>query len=101
MQGLICFWNGAIADIPAGWALCDGTQGTPDLRDRFVVGAKQDDGGVPKSNITGSLLQTGGSVDHTHTAVAGTDFWLAPGANVSTEQHIGPFYALALIMKLP
>lgn len=39
MKGLICLWSGAIVDIPAGWYLCDGTNGRPDLRDCFVVGA--------------------------------------------------------------
>lgn len=39
MKGIICLWGGAIVDIPAGWHLCDGTNGTPDLRDRFVIGA--------------------------------------------------------------
>lgn len=38
-SGAILLWSGSIANIPAGWALCDGTNGTPDLRDRFVVGA--------------------------------------------------------------
>jgi microcystin-dependent protein len=37
--GGIIMWSGAVAAIPAGWALCDGDNGTPDLRDRFVVGA--------------------------------------------------------------
>ena len=37
--GVICMWSGAAASIPAGWYLCDGTNGTPDLRDRFIVGA--------------------------------------------------------------
>jgi microcystin-dependent protein len=37
--GGIIMWSGAIAAIPAGWALCNGSSGTPDLRDRFVVGA--------------------------------------------------------------
>lgn len=37
--GLISMWSGSIASIPAGWALCDGASGTPDLRDRFIVGA--------------------------------------------------------------
>ena len=32
-------WSGSINDIPVGWALCDGSNGTPDLRDRFIVGA--------------------------------------------------------------
>jgi microcystin-dependent protein len=37
--GGIIFWSGSIGSIPLGWLLCDGTNGTPDLRDRFVVGA--------------------------------------------------------------
>lgn len=39
MKGIIVLWGGAIVDIPAGWALCDGLNGRPDLRDRFVIGA--------------------------------------------------------------
>ena len=38
-SGVITMWSGAIADIPTGWALCNGQNGTPNLRDRFVVGA--------------------------------------------------------------
>jgi hypothetical protein len=37
--GLITMWSGSVASIPAGWLLCNGASGTPDLRDRFVVGA--------------------------------------------------------------
>jgi microcystin-dependent protein len=37
--GVITLWSGSIASIPAGWLLCDGTLGTPNLQDRFVVGA--------------------------------------------------------------
>lgn len=37
--GCIALWQGTIASIPTGWQLCDGTNGTPDLRDRFIVGA--------------------------------------------------------------
>lgn len=36
--GVIMMWAGSIASIPAGWALCDGTHGTPNLRGKFVVG---------------------------------------------------------------
>lgn len=39
MKNIICLWAGAIVDIPAGWALCDGNGGRPDLRDKFVIGA--------------------------------------------------------------
>lgn len=37
--GVILMWSGAVGAIPAGWRLCDGGGGTPDLRNRFVVGA--------------------------------------------------------------
>lgn len=71
--GGIIMWSGTIATIPATWALCDGTLNSPgpDLRDKFVVGATQDQGGIAKTNIEGSLkqsaTQTGASVaDHTN-----------------------------------
>lgn len=72
VSGMIMMWSGSIATIPSGWLLCDGSSGTPDLRDRFIIGARQDDAGVAKTNVTGSLTQTGGSKDaivvsHTHT----------------------------------
>jgi hypothetical protein len=70
--GGIIMWNGTIANIPVGWALCNGQNNTPDLRDKFIVGAASDSNGA-KTNITGSLTQTGGTkdaivVDHNHTA---------------------------------
>jgi microcystin-dependent protein len=37
--GGIIMWSGSVTAVPAGWALCDGNGGTPDLRDRFVIGA--------------------------------------------------------------
>jgi len=49
-------WSGTLASIPAGWTLCDGTLGTPDLRDRFVYGASA---GVDPG-------ATGGATTHTH-----------------------------------
>lgn len=36
--GVIVIWSGTASDIPDGWALCDGQDGRPDLRDRFVLG---------------------------------------------------------------
>jgi hypothetical protein len=48
---MILMWNGSSGSIPAGWHLCDGTGGTPDLRDRFIVGA----------GTTYTLGSTGGS----------------------------------------
>lgn len=68
--GGIILWSGTIAAIPSGWTLCDGTASTPDLRNVFVVGAQEDDT-VAKTNLTGSLTQSGGSI--TSTSVAGGD----------------------------
>jgi len=72
-SGLIAMWSGTVATIPTGWYLCDGSNGTPDLTDKFIIGADQDNAGTAKTNITGSLTQTGGSKDainvsHSHTA---------------------------------
>ena len=61
--GCILIWSGATGSIPTGFVICDGTNGTPDLRDKFVIGA----------GLSYSVGQTGGSADaivvsHTHTA---------------------------------
>lgn len=56
IPGLIVKWSGAIVDIPDGWQLCNGTNGTPDLRDRFVPGA----------GTTYSPGDAGGAVNHDH-----------------------------------
>jgi|TARA_R110000824_G_scaffold297205_1_gene485425 hypothetical protein len=60
--GGIIIWSGAEAAIPTGWILCNGSGGSPDLRDRFIVGA----------GTTYAVGGTGGSansvaVNHTHT----------------------------------
>lgn len=54
--GLIAMWHGTLANIPAGWIICDGQNGTPDLRDKFVKGAA---GGQNPGDV-------GGSATHTH-----------------------------------
>jgi hypothetical protein len=56
-SGTIAMWHGLIADIPYGWTLCDGTDGTPDLREKFVRGA-------PDETEAGG---TGGEATHTLT----------------------------------
>ena len=38
-SGCILLWSGSTGSVPSGWLLCDGTNGTPDLRDRFIIGA--------------------------------------------------------------
>jgi hypothetical protein len=81
--GAIIMWSGSIATIPSGWLLCNGSSGTPDLRDRFVVGA----------GTTYAVDATGGSanatlVSHTHTASV-----VDPGHNHSVPliQQVGTF----------
>ena len=61
--GMILIWSGSIGSIPTGWVLCNGSNGSPDLRDRFVIAA----------GSTYAVGGTGGSADaivvtHTHTA---------------------------------
>eukprot|EP01084_Bolivina_argentea_P165673 287793_1 len=56
-NGIVLLWYGSIASIPVSWHLCDGTNGTPDLRDRFVVGGGatydlDDFGGTPDITLT-------------------------------------------------
>ena len=62
-SGAIMMWSGSIGSIPSGWLLCNGSSGTPDLRDRFVVGA----GSTYAVNATGGTADAV-VVSHTHTA---------------------------------
>jgi hypothetical protein len=63
-RGFISLWYGAAADCPAGWAICDGTNGTPDMRGRVAVGV---DAGQTEFD---ALDESGGSktstAPHTH-----------------------------------
>ena len=108
--GLIAQFQGAIVDIPDGWANCDGTQGTPDLRSLFVRAA----GSGVAINETGGVSTHTHSFDgdgHSHDLPSGTD--LAPGNTWSAESgsdaavgvtdedtNIPPYFALLYIMKL-
>jgi len=108
--GTIVLWSGAIVDIPAGFVLCNGANGTPDLRDRFVVGA----------GSTYAVDANGGAVQHNHPftgdghthdfvpgsgVLAGTD-WDNTSASANAtgttdnENHLPPYYALAYIMRI-
>lgn len=73
-SGAIIMWSGSIGSIPAGYVICNGSNGTPDLRDRFVVGAGN----------TYAVGNTGGFTS----AVAGSG-----GTNLPL------YYSLAYIMK--
>ena len=89
-KGIICAWSGTIENIPSGWELCDGKNGRPDLRGRFILGYNQPsngaylgtsyDGEVTKitppgtpggaqvgGNLAGVIGSVGGEIMHTLT----------------------------------
>lgn len=80
LSSAIIMWSGAESAIPDNWALCDGDNGTPDLTDKFIVGAGD----------TYEVADTGGATTHTHTGGAHTHgsgtlyakFWAAQAAGV-------------------
>ena len=99
VYGLIAMWHGTVASIPSGWHLCDGTAGTPDLRNLFVVGASGDSGSVAVTTITGVSASYGGA--KTSGLVAGSTIGGVSGSYAPNGfSIIPPFYALAYIMKV-
>jgi len=106
--GTIQQFSGAIVDIPDTWRLCDGTFGTPNLTDKFVVGAGD----------TYSPAATGGATTHEHdftgdnhqhslpvgtNTLAGINYSKTVGAKsaigtTDSESSLSPYYALAYIM---
>ena len=114
-KGMIMTWSGNIANIPKGWALCNGSNGTPDLTDRFLVGAAVDIANIPRTTLLGLNASNGGTATHYHTNVL--DIYGTTGGDdvaynylVSSPCAIDgfpllagslpPFFALAYIMKL-
>lgn len=86
-HGMIMAWDASIPDIPTGWHICDGTSGTPDLRDRFVLGA----GGSQALGASGNLGETTGSTSGGTPVIAGHALVIG---ELATHSH--PFdYAFA------
>lgn len=86
-SGGIIIWSGSQASIPTGWLLCNGTSSTPDLRDRFVVGA----------GSTYAVAASGGSanailVSHTHTFTGTALATHLHGSGVASGGGPGSFY---------
>lgn len=124
-SGLIAIWSGSTASIPDGWVLCNGLSGTPDLRDRFVVGAGStyavdDTGGATNettSNTTATNNSTSFATNGPNTlkqVASGTGEYVGIDSHVhGTNSHnhtqnahnhtvdvLPPYYALAYIMKV-
>lgn len=72
LSGIIVMWSGAIDKIPTGWLLCDGTNGTPDLRNRFIVGAGTDYSVGNTGGANNVTLTTTQMPNHTHTVTGGS-----------------------------
>ncbi len=87
-KGLIGLWLGSAASIPAGWVVCDGTNGTPDMRDYHVKIAHD----------TSEIGNTGGSNTHTHASQAhshsssGSHVHSVTSPTISNEQEVGSGY---------
>lgn len=108
--GGIIIWPFALGAIPPGWTLCDGTLGTPDMRDFTIVGA----GGAYAVGATGGALTHSHNVNqnaHDHNMLSGLDIaggtdyadvtqTYDPPITCSAENHQSPYKAYAFIMKL-
>lgn len=105
--GVILMWSGSIASIPSGWALCNGSNGTPNLLSRFIVGAGSsyavgDTGGANSVSLTVAQLpahnhsaSTGSAGSHSHSGSASS-----AGSHTHTIQrrelgHSGSWVSIA------
>jgi hypothetical protein len=91
-SGNICLWSGSEASIPAGFYLCNGSNGTPDLRNRMIPGAgshytKAETGGANTVTTTGTVTIAGHTLTaaeipkHTHGSI--TDYYSTAPASTS------------------
>ena len=101
--GTVIMWYGSLGSLPTGYQLCDGTNGTPDLRDRFVYGA----GGNVSLGTTGGnnyntlsttsagghshTANTGNSGAHTHTITSSTSGYALDITQIPAHRHVAPY----------
>ena len=103
--GSIIMWYGTVADVPDGWAVCNGSNGTPDLTDKFVMGAGNQAelgtiGGQSfatiTTNLSGAHTHTGSTASagsHDHSGLTGAHA-LTPGELASHQHTFNDVYAL-------
>ena len=113
--GVIGMWSGSVASIPADWSLCDGTNGTPDLRDGFIeIAAEGNEGTTAGDNTVSSELVSMDEAGHSHTAVSyrpdqypeessghSSIVYHSHSALEGTVSWTPAYYALAFIMYTP
>ena len=122
VKGMILMWCGKKNEIPPGWALCDGNDGTPNLQDRFIYGSNADLGEVGDPKRLGGeaththSMQKAGSHNHDFTGSTGRfALTLFPDGNrnntgmdnsgehthgLENASSLPPYYKMAFIMKL-
>ena len=129
-RGVITMWSGATNDLPSGWALCNGNNGTPDLRNRFIVGAGSSYGVGNTGGADTVALTTDQMPSHNHNNQGGYNYdrlltarpdghytskdtdttvgepdlihsaSIQPAGGNKAHENRPPYYALAYIMKL-
>jgi microcystin-dependent protein len=94
VSGMIIIWSGSTGSIPSGWVLCNGSNSTPDLRDRFIVGAGNSyavdaTGGASTVTLTTAQLAAHGHTtdNHTHSFDAGNHTHSFSGSGSSDHSH--------------
>ncbi len=99
-KGIIVMWSGAASDLPTGWALCDGGNGRPDLRDRFIVGTGPsytvgNSGGsktMPHTHNTGAVALAIGQIpshSHGYSDIYFSEYPGASGNHVGVPGNLG------------
>ena len=84
VSGMIMLWSGSTSSVPSGWALCNGSNGTPNLINRFVVGA----GSLYAVNATGgnvtATTSNTGLTTSSKTLSVSRDGWGTTGGPLGT-----------------
>jgi microcystin-dependent protein len=90
--GVVVLWSGSVASIPSGWALCNGASGTPDLRDRFIVGAGSSYAVAATGGSNTIALSSAEMPSHTHSGTTdsgGSHNHTGSTSNTGTHSHDG------------
>ena len=127
-SGVIVMWSGNAGNIPAGWVLCDGGNGAPDLRDRFIVGAGHeytpgniggekevkltqdqmpahahqfpgDDELATRANWGSYKIGPFGNYDADSSSGNSQMYWTSVAGGDKPHENRPPYYALCFIMK--
>jgi len=102
-RGVIVEWSGAANAIPGGWALCDGTQGTPDLRNVFIIGAGSTYAVGQTGGATAVATITDAQGNHAHTTVTAASPPLAMSGSSDAQgyhAHTGATAGAALDISM-